>query len=71
MEDQLPRRVSALIVSRDCESELRQCLTALENSNSREQLEIVVVDDGSQDGSPGVADDFPDVVSLKLPKRFG
>ena len=71
MEEQAPPRVTALIVSRHSPVELRRCLESLERSEERDRLEILVVDDGSRDGTTAVLDDFPDVISLKLPKRFG
>jgi GT2 family glycosyltransferase len=64
-------RVTALIVSRNCAPQLRQCLAALERSVEREALEVVVVDGGSNDGSVEVPHDFPKVQSLRLPKDFG
>ena len=63
--------VTALIVSRDCAADLRRCLESLEKSIPREGLEILVVDNGSGDGTAAVPDDFPDVTILKLPKNFG
>jgi GT2 family glycosyltransferase len=64
-------RVTALVVSRDNEAALRSCLTALEASDERERLEVLVVDDGSTDNSAAVIDDFPAAVSLVMPKRLG
>lgn len=66
-----PPRVTALIVSRNCAAQLKRCLEALERSKDRERLEILVVDNGSHDGSTDVPADFPDVQSLRLPKDFG
>jgi GT2 family glycosyltransferase len=34
-------------------------------------MEIIVVDNGSNDGTPAAADDFPGVTMLRLPKNFG
>jgi GT2 family glycosyltransferase len=70
-EAQGPPHVTALIVSRDCAEDLRRCLTALERSIPRDTLEILVVDNGSRDGTASVTDDFSAVTILKLPKNFG
>jgi GT2 family glycosyltransferase len=66
-----PLRTSVVIVSRNCLERLRQCLTALEASVARETFEILVVDNGSQDGSGQVDEDFPRVTVLRLPRHFG
>ena len=69
--EQGPPRVTALIVSRNCAPQLRLCLEALEKSVERDRLEILVVDNGSHDGSAEVPSDFPEVQTLRLPKDFG
>jgi GT2 family glycosyltransferase len=71
MEEQSPPRVTALIVSRNGPAELRRCLESLEKSEGRDRLEILIVDDGSRDETARVPDEFPEVISLSLPKRMG
>jgi glycosyltransferase involved in cell wall biosynthesis len=68
---QQPPKVSVLIVSRNSAAPLRRCLASLEQSAGREQLEIVVVDNGSLDESPNLDTEFPKVQMLRLPRNFG
>lgn len=71
MEETQAPRVTALIIARNCAVELRQCLQALEASEQRERLEILVIDSGSSDGSSDVAQEFPSLNTMRLPKHFG
>lgn len=64
-------RVTALVVSYTNAPALRRCLTALEQSKNREELEIIVVDKGSHDESPTIDTEFPHVTVLRLPRNFG
>ncbi|HYP06047.1 MAG TPA: glycosyltransferase [Bryobacteraceae bacterium] len=66
-----PPRVTALILSRNCAPQLQRCLQALENSEQRSSLEILVVDNGSEDRSAEIPLQFPEVQTLRLPKDFG
>jgi GT2 family glycosyltransferase len=70
-EPQAPPQVSVLLVSYNAAAALRRCLAALERSAEREKLEIVVVDNGSQDASDEVPAEFPNVTALRLPRNFG
>jgi GT2 family glycosyltransferase len=63
--------VSALVVSYDCAEALPRCLQALEASEDREKMEVIVVDNGSLDGTADVAATFPSVTLLRLPRNFG
>jgi GT2 family glycosyltransferase len=64
-------KVTALIFSYDSAPALRRCLTALEGSNDRASIEILVVDCGSHDESPQLDSEFPQVTILRLPRYFG
>ena len=66
-----PPRVTALVHSRNSADELQRCLEALDRSEQREAQEILVVDNGSTDGSAEIPSQFPDVQTLRLPKDFG
>jgi GT2 family glycosyltransferase len=70
-EPQAPPQVSVLLVSYNAAAALRRCLAALEQSSQREKFEVVVVDNGSQDGSDEVPAEFPSVTALRLPRNFG
>jgi GT2 family glycosyltransferase len=64
-------KVTALISSYNNAAALRRCIAALERSTSRDIMEIVVVDKGSQDESPRLDAEFPDATFLRLPRNFG
>ena len=70
-ETQTPPLVSVLIVSYNCAEALRKCLAALDASAERDKMEVLVVDNGSVDGTPDAVAEFPQTVLLKLPRNFG
>ncbi len=70
-EAPLAPRTSVLLVTRDCADSLRRCLAALEASVPREAIEIIVVDNGSRDGTDQLDAGFPGADFLRLPKNFG
>jgi GT2 family glycosyltransferase len=71
-EEQPPSpKVTALIFSYDSAPALRRCLAALESSNDRALIEILVVDCGSHDESPQLDTEFPEITILRLPRYFG
>ena len=64
-------RVSVAVVSHNRVSLLRRCLASLERAEGRETFQIIVVDNGSQDGSAALDSEFPNVQWVRLPKNFG
>jgi len=64
-------RVSAVLVAFNQAPALRRAIEALERSQDRERLEILVVDCGSRDESPRLDADYPAVQILRLPQHFG
>jgi GT2 family glycosyltransferase len=70
-ETQTPPQVSVIVVSYNCAGPLRKCLAALEASAERDKMEVLVVDNGSVDGTLDAVAEFPQTVLLKLPRNFG
>jgi GT2 family glycosyltransferase len=71
-EEQAPvPKVTALIFSYDSAPALRRCLAAIEGSNDRSSIEILVVDSGSHDESPQLDSEFAGITILRLPRYFG
>ena len=60
-----------MVVSHDRVAQLRRCLEALEQSEGRDSLQIIVVDNGSRDGSAQLDQEFPNTQFVRLPKNFG
>ena len=63
--------MSVVVVSRNRAAMLRKCLASIEASDARARLQMILVDNGSRDGSAQIGDDFPNVQSIRLPKNFG
>ncbi len=59
-------RISVIIVSRNRRDCLQRSVEALGSSH-----QVIVVDNGSSDGSPSLADNFPAARFIRLPKNFG
>ena len=70
-EPKIPIKVTALVVSCNRVDRLRRAIEALEASEARETLEILVVDNGSRDGSGQVEADYPNTRFIRIPKNFG
>src|SRR5258708_27150081 len=66
-----PVRVTVILITRNQATELRRALTALENSQQRDHMEILVVDCGSRDDIRAIGDKHPSVTMLYLPDDFG
>ena len=66
-----PPKVSALVVSYNRKDLLRRAIEALEASEARETFEIVVVDNGSTDGSQDLEAEFPRARFIRIPRNFG
>src|ERR1700675_4301054 len=64
-------KVTALVFSYDSAPALRRCLAALEGSNDRTLIEILLVDCGSHDQNPQLDTEFEGVTILRLPRYFG
>lgn len=64
-------RLTALIVSRNCAAHLQRTLDALQAGSTAADLETIVIDNGSDDGSADVAAGRANVTVLRLPKNFG
>lgn len=66
-----PPKVSVVVVSYNRQPELRRCLEALAASEAPEQMETIVVDNGSTDGSAQLEPEFPNVRFVRIPRNFG
>ena len=64
-------RVSVVVVSRNRCELLRRCLESVEASEGRDRLQVILIDNGSSDGSPQLNGPFPKVQFVRLPKNFG
>jgi GT2 family glycosyltransferase len=71
VEEPLGPRVSVILVALNRIESLRRAVASLERSTERERIEILVVDLGSDDGSPQLDSEFPSIVTLRLPHNFG
>jgi len=70
-QESQPPRVSVVVISRNRAPLLRKCLESIEKSEGRETLQVIVVDNGSTDGSAQLDADFPAAQFVRLPKNFG
>jgi GT2 family glycosyltransferase len=70
-QEKQPPRVSVVVVSHNRVDLLRRCLESIGKSEGIDRLQVIVVDNGSADGSARLDDEFPDVQWIRLPKNFG
>ena len=66
-----PPRITVIVVSYNRAELLRKSIEALERSKDREKIEILVVDNGSTDGSAQLETDFPNTRFIRMPRNFG
>ena len=64
-------RVSAILVGYNQAAALRRAIEALERSEKREQLEILVVDCASADETASLDEHYSSLTLLRLPEHFG
>jgi len=64
-------KTAVILVVHNQEQDLRLALAALEKSENREVLEILVVDCGSSDATSSLGEEFPGITLLVLPQNFG
>jgi len=63
-------KVSVVIASYNGATTLKSCLQSLEHLNYPD-YEVILVDDGSTDGTPSIVALFPRIISLRHPKNLG
>jgi len=66
-----PLRASVVVVSHNRVERLERCLDSVEKSEGRDRLQLIVVDNGSLDGSAQLDTAFPKAQFIRLPKNFG
>jgi len=64
-------KIAAIIIVHNQAAELRRAVAALEKSEQREQLEILVVDCASGDLVSALNEEFPGITMQRLPENFG
>jgi GT2 family glycosyltransferase len=64
-------KIAAILIVHNQTVELRRAIAALERSEHREQLEILVVDCASDDSIASVAEEFPGITMQRMPENFG
>lgn len=68
----IEKRATIILVTRNRVAEVRASLAAIELSVNRAELEVIVMDNGSEDGTNEISDQYGDKITyLRLPKNFG
>src|SRR5258708_21060323 len=70
-QEKQPPRVSVVVVSHNRAAMLRRCLESIEKAEGRSALQVIVIDNGSSDGSARLDAEFPHLQWIRLPKNFG
>jgi GT2 family glycosyltransferase len=70
-EEVIEPKVSAILLGLNQAAALRRAIQALEGSQERERLEIVVIDCGSRDESAQLDSEFEKITVLRLPMFLG
>jgi glycosyltransferase involved in cell wall biosynthesis len=70
-EEPVEPRVTAILIAYNQAPALRRAIQALERSENRHRLEILVVDNGSLDESAQLDTEFEGVTMMRLPHYFG
>jgi GT2 family glycosyltransferase len=72
MEESTPvAKVTALVLSYNSAPAVKRAIAALEASQGRPEIEIIVVDCASQDEGPVLDREFPGITLLRLERNFG
>lgn len=64
-------RISVIVVAYNQADQVRRAIKALSSSNSREHMEILLVDCASKDGTASLDTEFPGINVLRLPHHIG
>jgi GT2 family glycosyltransferase len=71
VEEQIEPRVSVILVAHNQAAALRRAVDALEKSQNRDRLEIIVVDCASRDESGQLDTEYENITVLRLPHNLG
>src|SRR5258708_40095608 len=71
VEEIIEPRVPAILIGHNQAPALRRAIAALEKSQNRDRLEIIVVDAASTDESPHLDTEYENITLLRLPHHLG